>query len=353
MLPVIGAELTLVGKVLECVEVRIYLQDDVPPAPAIAAIRPAPGNILFAPEVNRAIATITRAHRDGRFVEVHTGDYSRALAASFPVYSLSQGRMPMTQVIKYKNQCRIAYAEYGDTAGYPILVQHGLIASIRDDHIFDRLIRLGTHLICIARPGYGESSPYAMSCLGEWGQIVAMLADEFNYPRFDVLGMSSGAPYSYAIGSHLPDRVRNIFVFSGTPALFDERVLALWPYPVDRQASLDELERLAHELFFSQLAGEDLHRNDISDSMQNNCFGIAQDLKLRCIDWGFDLSSVRANVYMQHGYDDSQVPLRTAEITASLLPNCHLEIREKGGHFTEALLDAFISATMVEHYANH
>ena len=64
----------------------------------------------------------------------------------------------MKQEIKYKNGYSLSYAEYGDRNGYPILIQHGLIANIYDDHLFDRLIRSGARLICIARPGYGQSS---------------------------------------------------------------------------------------------------------------------------------------------------------------------------------------------------
>jgi pimeloyl-ACP methyl ester carboxylesterase len=256
----------------------------------------------------------------------------------------------MTSVIRYRGQSQFAFTEFGDKTGYPILLQHGLIASIHDERLFDRLAGMGTHLISIARPGYGASSPYTMRCLAEWGQIVNVLVDELAFPQFDVLGMSSGAPYSYAIGSHLPGRVRNIFILSGTPALFDERVLALWPYPVDKNASINELKRLAYELFFSGVAAEDLHRNDIADSMQNDCFGIAQDLKLRCVDWGFGLSSVRADVYMQHSRGDSQVPLRTAELTAGMLPNCTLEILEGGEHFSETVLDGFVRTTMARHY---
>jgi hypothetical protein len=84
--------------------------------------------------------------------------------------------------------------------------------------------------------------------------------------------------------------------------------------------------------------------------MQNECFGVAQDLKLRCMNWGFDLSEVKATVYMQHSKVDDQVPFITAEITAHLLPNCQLDIREIGEHFSAELLDAFIEKTMVNHY---
>lgn len=259
----------------------------------------------------------------------------------------------MRRIIEYGNKNVLACSEYGDREGYPILVQHGMIASIDDHQLFERLIRLGTHLICMARPGYGESSPYRMSNLLEWGHIASILIDELAISQFDILGMSSGAPYSYAIGRKLPAQVRNIFILSGTPALYDERVLALWPYPVNKQASMIELESLAKELFFSNLSPADLLRHDIRDSMRNDCFGIAQDLRLRCVDWGFDLSEVKTRVYMQHSQTDAYVPFRTAEITAQLLPNCQLDVREGGEHFSDQLLDEFIERTMLEHYESY
>src|SRR6185503_13463442 len=113
----------------------------------------------------------------------------------------------MRQILHYKNDNLLSYAEYGNKAGLPLLVQHGLIASISDHHLFDRLIESGIHLICIARPGYGASSPYVMENLAEWGDIVSILVDTLKISKFDILGMSSGAPYSYAIGHRLPDKV--------------------------------------------------------------------------------------------------------------------------------------------------
>jgi pimeloyl-ACP methyl ester carboxylesterase len=256
----------------------------------------------------------------------------------------------MSKTARYKDGETLAFAEYGDLRGYPILVQHGLIASIRNFPLFDSLLQAGTRLVCIARPGYGRSSPYRIRNIGEWGDIVAGLVNELDIAEFDVLGMSSGAPYSYAIGSRLPDRTRNIFIFSGTPALYDERVLVHWPYPTNKNASIGELEQLAEDLFFAGLTTDELQRADIVDSRMNHCFGIAQDLKVRCLDWGFTLADLRTPVYMQHSELDEAVPLVTAEITAGLLLNCRLEVREKGGHFSDADLDEFIRSTMLPHY---
>ena len=253
----------------------------------------------------------------------------------------------MKHILKYKNGNALSYAEYGDRKGYPILVQHGLIASISDYHLFDRLIEAGRRLICIARPGYGESSPYRMGNMAEWGEIVSILVDDLNLSQFDLLGMSSGAPYCYAIGYKLPDKTRNIFIFSGTPALYDDNVIEFWPYEIKKNASIAELEKVARGIFFSNPSKEDLLRNDIKDSMMNDCFGIAQDFRLRCVDWGFMLSEVREMVFMEHSKTDTEVPFITAEMTAKLIPNCRLEIRQ-GEHFSGETLDDFIRNVMLK-----
>ncbi len=257
----------------------------------------------------------------------------------------------MKQSVQYKSGYSLSYADYGDENGYPVLVQHGLVASITDYHLFDRLIEAGARLICMARPGYGESSSYVMENMAEWADIVSALVDELQLSQFDVLGMSSGAPYSYAIGHRFPGRVRNLFIFSGTPALYDDSILAHWPYPVNKQASLAELEELAQTLFFSNLPAEALASEDIKDSMMNHNFGVAQDLKLRCLDWGFQLHEVTSAVYMQHSVLDPQVPFVTAQMTAKLLPHCKFEARQSEGHFSKELLDDFIQSTMMEHLA--
>ena len=256
----------------------------------------------------------------------------------------------MKKSLLYKNENVISYTEFGDQTGYPILIHHGLIASIDDYHLFERLIGMGARLVCIARPGYGKSSPYLLQNLAEWADLAGAVIDELALSQFDVLGMSSGASYSYAVACRLPDKVRNIYIFSGIPALYDEKVLSYWPYEVKRNASLAQMEELAYELFFSNLSKEDLEKKDIKDSMMNNCFGVAQDLKLRSMDWGFRLHQVSQNVYMQHSKEDEAVPFMTACLTAKLLPNCQLDVREQGEHFSKDLLDDFIKIVIASNY---
>jgi pimeloyl-ACP methyl ester carboxylesterase len=257
----------------------------------------------------------------------------------------------MKQTIGYRNNHTLSYAEYGDKNGFPILIQHGLIASIRDSSLFTRLLDLGTRLICIARPGYGDSSPYEMKNMADWGEIVSVLTDHLELSHFDVFGISSGAPYSYSIANQLPHQVRNTFILSGTPALYDADILSCWPYEVNKHASMAEMQSLARQLFFSNLSQQDLEKEDIQDSIQNNCFGIAQDFRLRCNDWGFELADVPCSIIMRHSRADDSVPFITAQLTSKLLPNCRLDIRENDAHFSQPVLNDFIETIMAEHYS--
>jgi pimeloyl-ACP methyl ester carboxylesterase len=257
--------------------------------------------------------------------------------------------MIMKQKITVKNGVSLSYAEYGDQNGYPILIQHGLIASIDDYALFDRLIRLKTRLICIARPGYGESTPYILSSLAEWAGMVLPLIMKLRLTQFDVLAMSSGAPYGYSIGCGFPDNVRNIYIFSGTPALYDEIVRSEWPYDLTHNQDMDALKKLARELFFSHLTEADLLKNDVRDSLMHDGFGVAQDFKLRALDWGFKLSDLKGKVLMRHSKCDDSIPFQTAVRTAELIPNCELELTETGPHFSKEALDDFIERTMVRY----
>jgi pimeloyl-ACP methyl ester carboxylesterase len=156
----------------------------------------------------------------------------------------------MKQSFQYKSGNLLSYAEYGNKDGFPIFIQHGMIASINDHHLFGQLIDLGIRLICIARPGYGESSPYSMNNMAEFGDIVAMLIEKLGIMQFDLFGMSSGAPYSYALGYKLAQKVRNIFIFSGIPALYHKDIVNLWPYEIKTEATISELKKVAKEVFF-------------------------------------------------------------------------------------------------------
>jgi hypothetical protein len=76
--------------------------------------------------------------------------------------------------------------------------------------------------------------------------------------------------------------------------------------------------------------------------------GVAQDLRVRFMDWGFCLADVKTQVFIRHSKCDDAVPFQTAERTAELLPNCQLELMETGPHFSRDALDDFIQTTILD-----
>jgi len=240
----------------------------------------------------------------------------------------------------------LSYNDFGPTDGFPVLVQHGSIASVRDTGLFAGLAG-EMRVIAIARPGYGESSPYQLRDVLEYGEIVATLVSALGLGHFGVLSCSSGAPYGYAIAGTCPDRVQGVYVYSGTPALYDEAVRAGWPFPVTTGLTVAESQRLAYEVFFANMEESDRSSADVVDSMAHGCFGEAQNLRIRFEDWGFQIGEIAAPVFMQHSKVDEVIPYGLAVRTAELLPYCELELLEDGSHFSADGLDSFIRTTVV------
>ncbi len=243
-------------------------------------------------------------------------------------------------------QRAFSFEDYGDRQSRPILLQHGLIASIQDRDLFQTLIDTGVRVIAIARPGYGEAPPVVLRDIGAWAEHIQPLLAALDLREFDVFGISSGAPYAYAIAKAFPELARRLFILSGIPALYDDDVCAHWPYPVDRQAGLAEMQALAYTLFFADTPEADRATPAIRDSLRNGCFGVAQDLRLRGRDWGFRLADVTTETWMRHSRADDSVPYVTAERTAGLLPHCHFEARDHDPHFSQEVLNDFISAVI-------
>src|SRR5947209_15085160 len=87
----------------------------------------------------------------------------------------------------------LAYAEFGDPAGKPVLYMHGFPDSRLTRHPDDALTAsLGVRVIIPDRPGMGGSDFRRARSLLERASFVAELADELKLDRFAVAGWSAG-----------------------------------------------------------------------------------------------------------------------------------------------------------------
>jgi len=221
------------------------------------------------------------------------------------------------------------------------------MASIKDIGLFEDLSRFA-RVICIARPGYGESSPYELKNLLEYGEIISKFIEELAINKLDVIGASAGAIYGYAIAKACSEKIRNFYVYSGAPALYDEKIRKNWPYPISEEITVEDSKKIAYDVFFSNISKDEKEKDYIKDSMANNCFGEGQNIRIRFKDWGFTLSEIKAKVYIQHSKKDYVLPYVMAERTAELLSDCELELLEDGEHFTVEGFESFIKNTVVK-----
>ena len=289
-------------------------------------------------------------------------------------YKLSDGRT-------------LAYEAYGLPGGLPLFFFHGTPGSRLFRPPDDITRRLGVHLICVDRPGYGGSTFQPGRRILDWPEDVSALADGLGIDQFIVAGHSGGGPYALACAYRLPERVLTAVILSGAG-------------PVDApQAAegLTSLHWLAFKIepytpwpltcflvwmFFRKSAADparaiDLDQRDRSESddqimkipyVRENCIesdmeayrqglrSFAWEVRLLTRSWGFPLREVRRPVYLWHGTDDDFTTTGMAQNMAKQIPNCQAFMYEGEGHMLliprwEEILDTVVGQR--EAYARH
>jgi pimeloyl-ACP methyl ester carboxylesterase/glycosidase len=122
----------------------------------------------------------------------------------------------------------VALAEWGDPAGRPVFLLHGMPGSRLLCPDVTVTNRAGVRLIGLDRPGYGGSDRQAGRRIVDGGRDVIEVADLLGLERFAVAGWSSGGPYALACAALARERVSAVAVIAGDapieefPELFDE-----------------------------------------------------------------------------------------------------------------------------------
>ncbi|MFE2294870.1 alpha/beta fold hydrolase [Streptomyces sp. NPDC059452] len=225
-------------------------------------------------------------------------------------------------------------AEYGDPHGHPVVMHHGLLGDAGLPAVWDTLARdAGVRLIAVERPGYGASDPAPMTAVGDWTAHLLPVLEACGVDAFDVLGLSAGAPYAYALAAALPERVRRVWVLSGLPYVPDDAVRHRYPEEAEpvwtfyREAPEDEVvarfagaaQRMA-EVF----ADSPWVLASLPGLAAHGWRGPAREVRLQTRPWGFVPGEVAQPVRLWHAPGDEEVPFPAAEATAALLPAARL-----------------------------
>ena len=124
--------------------------------------------------------------------------------------------MNRQDIVQLHDGAVLAFEEYGDPTGVPVIFCHGWPSSRTMAQLADEPARvLGVRIISPDRPGISGSSMQLDRKLSDWPSLVERLADDLELGEFRILAISGGAPYAYATAVAMPERVRAIAIVGG------------------------------------------------------------------------------------------------------------------------------------------
>jgi pimeloyl-ACP methyl ester carboxylesterase len=255
---------------------------------------------------------------------------------------------------------RIAYAEYGDPDGTPVVVCHGTPGSRLFGSVFDAAAREhGVRLLAPDRPGYGRSTPRPDRTLADTGSVVAAVLEDAGVSRAGIVAFSGGGPHALAVAATHGDLVGEIDVVSGAPppsvdppavqrllGSLARRTPRLLKGLVGVQARL--AARTPPAVVLSQYAtaaergaippaAAERVRRDFLEAVGPQRDGFVTESRLFGSEWGISPSDVDHTVRLWHGDADANAPLRGARHLRDRLPDADLTVLEGAGHVTAVL----------------
>lgn len=109
-------------------------------------------------------------------------------------YDVSTDAGDGPEFVSLSNGHRLAYAEYGDPAGIPVIFLHGtpgsrLLGALFDDRAEESSVRL----LAYERPGFGRSPPWKDRSIPDVGTSVTAVLDEFGIETAGLIAFSGGS----------------------------------------------------------------------------------------------------------------------------------------------------------------
>jgi pimeloyl-ACP methyl ester carboxylesterase len=269
---------------------------------------------------------------------------------------------PRTRSVRLRDGRYLAFGEWGDPGGSPVIHCHGMPGS-RLEHQAAATVyaRLGVRVITPDRPGYGLSDPLPGRRLMDWTSDVAELADQLAIERFAITALSGGGAFALACAAAMPDRVTRV-VTAGCPAPLHLRAFSQG-LPIRLRLGLRLAARASWLLagiggaialavrrnpeFFVDHANRDNPADlrwlaipsvraeaaaMIQEAFRRGSQGYIDDVRAVALGWGFEAGQISMPVHLWHGGIDTVIPPSHAWYLASAIPNATLHLCPGEGH---------------------
>lgn len=264
----------------------------------------------------------------------------------------------------------LSYQEFGDLTGTPVFYSHTTAGSkVEGEFYQEAALKFGFRLICIDRPGIGDSCNLPKRKLLDYPKDVIELADELSILQFGLLGWAGGACYSFAMAYLFPKRIlfciaiasyRNFANYMDITTQMSsslEKIIAInhQKHPKLLRIYLDLLSITVKALPNLSLRTKIFSDNQIDkviiakeavksvlfrsqkEAFKEGIYGPQADIMIHYSDWGFDLRELHVLVDLFHGKQDDVVPLSYSHFIQQSIPECKLKILSDQGHFFPCL----------------
>ncbi|MPZ37827.1 MAG: alpha/beta fold hydrolase [Rhizobiales bacterium] len=272
-----------------------------------------------------------------------------------------------TKTVATQDGRSLAYLEVGDPHGPLVIHNHGGPSSRFEARLFaNSASKNRLRLICVDRPGMGQSSPQEIRTYSGWADDLITIADALGYREFGVTGWSEGGPWALAAAAYVdPVRLRHVSsIAGGSYGTFGDNWAKNYLSKIDALGGFLALHfepgfRLMYaavgitaehfrETYIKQLrkAVNDYDRQILLRpgfetafcETSAECFaqgsdGLVRDSELLYRSWAFDVRTIERRVHMWQGTDDRLVPPSINKQVADQMPGAVWHSVEGAGHF--------------------
>ncbi len=261
----------------------------------------------------------------------------------------------------------LSYLEVGNPHGPLVIHNHGGPSSRLEARLLaESASNNGLRLVCVDRPGMGQSSPQKHRSYAGWADDLIAVADGLGHREFGVTGWSEGGPWALAAAAYIdPVRLRHVSsIAPGSYGAFGDNSAAQYLSKIDALGGALALHftpgfRLMYAMlgvtakrfrtsFVTQLRKSVndydrriLLRPEIATGFADACAecfahgsdGLVRDAELLYRRWPFDVSTIERPVHIWQGRDDRLVPDPINKAVADAMPGAVWHPVDGAGHF--------------------
>ena len=276
--------------------------------------------------------------------------------------------MSSETVVQLPDGTVVAFEEYGDPNGVPVIFCHGWPSSRTMARLTDEPARdLRVRIISPDRPGISASSLHRDRKLTDWPGVIERIIEHLGVGRFLMLAISGGAPYAYATAAAMPQRVQAIAVVGGAPPMAElvdaEGLLPLYRWMLALYRTQPRLLRaffrvarpvlslrspvrlrplLLKMLMLRPCDAESLRDREAFEAIfesqrrawRGGAEGVMTDAQIYAQPWGFAIEDVQVPVRLWHGKEDRAFSVHLAKEVAKRLPKCKVRFVDNAGHYS-------------------